>query len=414
MNATNNQSIAIAKDKISSFIPLFLVLFIDSMGMGILFPILAVAFMNPSAHFLAVSTTHSMRTFEYGIVISVFMLCWFVGAAVLGEYSDIKGRKPCLLICLAGATVGYVLSFLALITQSLWLLILGRIIAGLTAGSQSIAQASIVDGSSAEKLNRNMGYTVMVICFGFVAGPVIGGVFSDTALVSWFNISTPMFVAAILSFINLVLLCFLFRELRTHKSSREVSLVKTFATSFGAFRRPGLGFLCVVFVIFICGWSNYYSFISVYLVSAFHYSALKNALFSACLGAGFCLGSGYLNNRLNMFSSKYIAVGAILASSAVVFLTMFASSQALIWAYAFIIGTAIAVAYPNILTLFSRQVNEDEQGWVMGVNGSMMALSFGLSTLLTGFIGGLWVLMPLLIATVGLLLSGLLLLPRKY
>ena len=139
------------------FLPLFMVLFIDSMGMGILFPILAVAFMNPSAHFLAVTTSHAMRTLDYGIVISVFMLCWFFGASILGDYSDIKGRKHSLVICLCGAALGYLLSAFALSWHSITLLIIGRIIAGLTAGSQSIAQAAIVDGSTESQLNKNMG-----------------------------------------------------------------------------------------------------------------------------------------------------------------------------------------------------------------------------------------------------------------
>ena len=156
------------KDSLRGFIPLFLILFVDAIGVGIFFPIMAVAFMNPSSHFLAHDVSTAMRTLDYGLMVSVFMLCWFLGAAVLGDYSDIRGRKYCLMICLTGTAIGYFFSYLALAWHSIWLLILGRIVAGLTAGSQSIAQAAIVDGSSAHRLNINIkGLCSLGYLFGF-------------------------------------------------------------------------------------------------------------------------------------------------------------------------------------------------------------------------------------------------------
>ncbi len=73
------------------------------------------------------------------------MICWFFGAAILGDLSDSVGRKKSLMICLIGAFLGYLLSAIAIAFHNFWFLILGRIIAGFTSGSQPIAQAAIVD-----------------------------------------------------------------------------------------------------------------------------------------------------------------------------------------------------------------------------------------------------------------------------
>lgn len=394
---------------IRSFMPLLLVLFIDSMGLGILFPVLAVAFMNPSSHFLAVDVSTAVRTLDYGLMVSVFMLCWFFGAAVLGDYSDIKGRKHCLLICLAGASTGYFLSFLALVLHSVWLLVLGRVVAGFTAGSQSIAQAAIVDGSSEHTLNKNMGYAVLSICLGFVAGPMIGGIFSDSKLYYLFQLPTPMLIAAILAIINLFLLKIFLSGDQVVNHNKTFNLFKAIYLFIEAFSHKRIRFLCILFLVYIWGWSNYYSFIYVYLVHFYHYTTMQSALFSACMGLGFCLGSGFFTGRLDYISSKKVAVGGMGIVGLCCLALLFIPGQIFLWISAFVIGTAVAVAYPNILTLFSLQVDKAEQGWVMGVNGSMMALSFGISTLATGFLANVNQSLPLWMAFIGMAVSCLLL-----
>jgi DHA1 family tetracycline resistance protein-like MFS transporter len=136
------------KSFLAAAAPLFLVLFIDGMGLGLLFPILNALIMDPSGGILAHSVSVDARNFIFGGIISIFMLCWFFGAAYLGDLSDQVGRKKSLLICLLGAFLGYLLSAIAVICGSFSLLIIGRIIAGFTSGSQPIAQAAIIDISS--------------------------------------------------------------------------------------------------------------------------------------------------------------------------------------------------------------------------------------------------------------------------
>src|SRR5579872_2397994 len=139
--------------------PLLLVLFIDGMGLGLVFPLINGLIFDKNSTFLA--NTHfppAMHNIIYGAIISIFMLCWFFGAAILGDLSDQIGRKKSLIICLVGTFLSYLIAAFSVTFQSLTFFIIGRVIAGFTSGSQPIAQAAIIDLSKQEHKARNIGF----------------------------------------------------------------------------------------------------------------------------------------------------------------------------------------------------------------------------------------------------------------
>ena len=91
--------------------PLFLLLFIDGMGLGLVLPILNAVIINDGGFFDA-NTSVALRNLLYGITLGIFMLGWFFGAAILGDLSDRIGRKKALIICLLGAFLSYFISYL--------------------------------------------------------------------------------------------------------------------------------------------------------------------------------------------------------------------------------------------------------------------------------------------------------------
>ena len=126
---------------------LMFVVFVDLIGQGLVFPIINALIMDPSSGFLPADTAMGQRHFDYGLVIGIFFLAWFLGVVYVSKVSDSIGRKNALLICLFGALSGYAITLVSLYLNSLWLLILGRAITGFTAGNQPIAQAAVIDGS---------------------------------------------------------------------------------------------------------------------------------------------------------------------------------------------------------------------------------------------------------------------------
>ncbi|KTC78239.1 MFS transporter [Legionella brunensis] len=393
---------------LKSILPLFLVLFIDGMGLGLLFPILNTILVEPDSGFLSASTSLGLRDFYYGLTIGIFMICWFFGAAILGDLSDNVGRKKSLMICLIGSFLGYSLSAIAILLHSFWLLILGRIIAGFTSGSQPIAQAAIVDVSTEEYKARNIGLILLAVSLGFVFGPIFGGLLSDSHLVSWFGFQTPLYFAAFLSLINALLLQWSFAETFT-KAHDKINIKWHHAINIfiSAFKHPSIEKYSLVLLVMIFGWSNYFSFISLYLFQTYHYSALENSFFLAVMGLGFSIGCGYI---VNYCTKRYpydsIVIVGLLLTAANVFLTLVIPVQWVAWVATLLIGMSLSVAYSVLLTIFSNQVSENEQGWVMGVTGSIMALCFGLTSIFTGVIAHVGAVLPMLLATLGLVGSA--------
>lgn len=392
-------------------LPLFLVLFIDGMGLGLLFPILNTILIDPNAQFLAESTSALLRSFYYGFTIGIFMLCWFFGAAILGDLSDSIGRKKCLMVCLFGSFFGYLLSAFAIAYHSFVLLLIGRIIAGFTAGSQPIAQAAIVDVSTEEMKPRNIGFILLSISLGFVFGPIFGGLLSNSNLISWFNFAVPMYFAAAISLFNALILGLWFKETLV-RTKKKISIRWDHAITIfiSAFKHPTITRYSVVLLVMVFGWSNYFSFIPLYLLQTYHYTVMQNSLYLAVLGLGFSVGCGYATSWFTKnFQFDNIVIVGLLVTASQVLLALLAGEQWILWVSTFIIGISLSVAYSVLLTIFSNQVANSEQGWVMGVTGSIMALCFGLTSVFTGLVAHMGAVLPMLLAFSGLALSAVIL-----
>ena len=183
-------------------IVIYAAIVLDAVGIGLIFPIL------PN---LLADVTHADNVATYiGIMTALYAAMQFVFAPVLGSLSDRIGRRPVLLISLGGAAINYL--FLA-VAPNLWLLLLGRAIAGLTSANNAVAAAYITDVSPEDQRARRFGLLNAMFGIGFIVGPVLGGVLGD------FWVRLPFIAAALLNAGNLLLALFMLPESRT--PSRE-------------------------------------------------------------------------------------------------------------------------------------------------------------------------------------------------
>ncbi len=225
---------------LSKFALLF-VIFVDLSGQGLLVPLVNALVMEQHAGLLPDGASLAERHFDFGLVIGVFYLFWFFGVVYVSRLSDSIGRKNGMLVCLAGAFVGYVLSILAVDFSSLWLMVLGRAVTGFTAGSIPIAQAAMADLSrdDAEKV-RNMGYCVAALGVGLLAGPVMAGLLSDAALLGSFaSLNLPFYVAAVLVLISMALVLLFFQDHLTTRAPLQVRPQDVFLLLWQVRERPG-------------------------------------------------------------------------------------------------------------------------------------------------------------------------------
>ena len=395
---------------LKKLMPLLLVLFIDSMGMGLFFPVLSSLIIDPSLHFLAGEYSIEKRQFIYGVIISVYMFSWFFGAAILGDVSDFIGRKKSLLICLGGAVLGYVLAGISIAIHSIALMIVGRLIAGFTAGSQAIAQAAIVDISDAGNKSRNMSWMVLTLSLGFLTGPIIGGILSSPELISWFNYTIPMYFAAFISLLNIVLLSYLFNETFIPTKKFVLNWFRAIEVFISAFKHRRVRNLSIVLLFMEIGWGAYFSFIITFMVNSFHFTALQSGLFLSLVALGFSGGSGILVPLcLKWMSLRQAVVINFIVAAAMIFIMVITQSLHIALIVGFVVGANIAVCYSNLLTLLSNQVSPEEQGWVMGMTGSVGALCFAVTSLLGSVVSFLGLSAPLIIGAVALLIGGVIL-----
>src|SRR5689334_18609565 len=146
-------------------IVIFAAIGLDAVGIGLIFPILPR---------LLEDVTHAGDVAPFiGILCALYAVMQFVFAPVLGALSDRLGRRPVLLVSLAGAAVNYLVMAFA---PQLWMLFVGRAIAGLTSANMSVATAYLTDITPPDQRARRFGLFNAMFGIGFIVGPVLGGV----------------------------------------------------------------------------------------------------------------------------------------------------------------------------------------------------------------------------------------------
>ncbi|HMH45563.1 MAG TPA: MFS transporter, partial [Pyrinomonadaceae bacterium] len=152
--------------KRSPLLVIFVTVFIDLVGFGIVIPVLP---------YYAEGTKFGATPSQVGLLFASYSIMQLIFAPVLGRLSDKHGRRPVLLASLLGTALGF---FILGFATTLWMLFLGRIIDGVSGGNISTAQAYIADVSTPENRSRSMGLIGAAFGLGFTFGPMIGGIMS--------------------------------------------------------------------------------------------------------------------------------------------------------------------------------------------------------------------------------------------
>lgn len=219
-------------NKRSALLFIFITVVIDVTGLGIIIPVTPVLIQELTGGNLSDASTYG------GWLMFAYAFTQFFFAPVLGNLSDRFGRRPVLLVSLLGFSVNYVLIGLA--PTILWLF-LGRLVAGITGASHTVAAAYIADVSPSHKRAQNFGLLGAAFGLGFIIGPVLGGVLGQ------YGSRIPFFAAAGLSLLNFIYGYFVVPESLAKEKRRPFHWAK--ANPIGSFRHirrfPQIGPLVV-------------------------------------------------------------------------------------------------------------------------------------------------------------------------
>lgn len=393
----------------SPLLIIFLTVFIDMLGVGVIIPVIPVIFFDPDTSLFAVEVSNTYRSVMYGLLIACFPFMQFFGAPLLGTISDRYGRKPILMLSLIGTLLGYLLFAWAILNQNLILLFISRMIPGFMGGNIAIILSSIADISDEESKTKNFGLVGMAFGLGFILGPTIGGVLADESVLSWFNHATPFWFTAILTFLNIIFVQFIFPETLKESRHSKISLFKGFQNIATSFRVPKLRSIFIVVLLLSLGFSFFTQFFSVYLIQEFSYSEKNIGLLYGWIGLWLAFTQGVIVRRLSSrFKSEKLLRFTILGLS-VSLLVLLVPSEA-IWFY--LLNPFVAIfqgtTSPNLISLISSQAGPERQGEILGINQSMNSLGQMLPPLIAGYINSIDSSLPILVAA-GLTFLGWLL-----
>jgi multidrug resistance protein len=333
----------------------FLTVFLDLLGFGIVIPILPIYAERLHA-----------SDFQISLLQMIYSLMQLFFAPILGRLSDRAGRRPVLLISIFGSCVsqlGYALA------PSFWWLVVARGFAGVCGANVTAAQAYIADVTDERSRAGGMAMVGTAMGLGFIFGPAMGGFLSQHSA------TLPFYVASALAGVNFISAFVLLREPRS-ASERQPARTVTWAGLVRTVTTPRLLSLITLFFVVTFAFANLESTFSLYLERLFHWRGTQAGYMFTYIGVLMVLVQGLLVRRLvpRLGERRLILAGTALMGGGFLLQYMTSSLGGLLLAIA-ITAVGNGLNTPSLSGLISRSASGADQGGVLGVSQSAGALA---------------------------------------
>jgi DHA1 family tetracycline resistance protein-like MFS transporter len=361
---------------------LFFTLLLDMIGTGMVIPIIPILFTDPaSPSFLLHGYSVSSQYLIAGIITALFGLMQFIASPILGELSDVFGRKRLLTLGVATLAIAQMLFGFGISIASLALLFVSRAIAGLAGANFSIAQAAIADVSEPHERAKNFGLIGAAFGIGFILGPLLGGWIAGA-----FNPAAPFWFAGCLGIVNLVFITLFLKE--THHNRKEAAhfhIFKGIQNIVTAFKDKQANAIYFASFLYMSGFTFLTTFSGILSVQKFGFT-------EAALGTYFGAVGGFIvitQIFILPFVTKRWSERAILSVTLPILalaIAVFPFMPTVVLLYGVIPFLAIpqGLSIANIGALISKSVSAEKQGAALGINGSLIALSGGIIPIIAG------------------------------
>lgn len=369
---------------------IFFTVFVDLLGFGILLPVIPYLLADPSSKYSLLSKGMTVQDgyILLGYLAGAFPLAQFIASPLLGQLSDVFGRRKILLFSLIGKFFSYVLFAIGIVTRNFPLMFAARFLDGFTGGNISVAQAVIADTSTEHTRTKNFGLIGAAFGLGFILGPYLGGKLSDPSVLPWFNITTPFLFAPILCLFNIVFILMFLPETLQHKK-KEISLTWTSSLKniSNAFAQKGKRELYITVLLFQSGIAFFTTFISVYLIERFAMQQGSVGEFFAYAGLWIAFTQVVITRFLTGVSREKHILQTSLIGTGICILLFFAPTHA--WQLLFIVpffSIFMGLSQATITALVSGSTDQFSQGESLGISTSMQALANTVPPVLSGYI----------------------------
>lgn len=355
---------------------LFITVFIDLLGFGMILPVMPFY-----------AEKYGASPLHIGLLASSFSFMQFIFAPIWGRISDRVGRRPIIIMSLMGSALSL---FVFGMAKSLGVLLISRACAGTFAANIPTAQAYIADITTQDDRAKGMGLIGAAFGLGFIFGPSIGG------LLSLYGDSVPPFFASGLALVNGASAYFLLPETRPRQNVEAVT--NHFRRSRfnlmnlkSAIHQPLLRIFILLFFLLIFSFSNLEATFALLTKRLFHYGTKENGYLFTYIGVILALVQGGLIGALvrKFGEAQLLRLG--LALLIIGFVTLpYTQSMSNLLLSVTTVTIGYGLASPSINSLISLNANEDMQGGVLGISQSFASLARVLGPAWGGWVFGKW------------------------
>lgn len=363
-----------------------LIAVVNALGYGIIIPIL-----------YSYSVRFGLSDFQNGLLFATFAVCQFLATPIIGRLSDKYGRRPLLIISIAGTALSF---FMAAFAPSAIFLFFARALDGITAGNIPVASAVISD--TTEEKDRAKGFGIIGASFGvgFVVGPAI------SAVTVGISPSLPFIIAGIISIIAVVITAVFLPETNIHIGEVKKGKLFDFGKLYHALFDPSVGMTLLISLLYFLAFScailyGFQPFTKKILLLHESQIALLFVLFGII---GVIMQVFVVAKITKRFGLKHTFSYALLGVAAM-FLAMYFTRS--LWVFAILsvfLGIASSLVQPLIQTILSNETDAKSQGTMMGINASYMSIGQIFGPILGGLVASYAVPNPFLIGSIFALL----------
>jgi MFS transporter, DHA1 family, tetracycline resistance protein len=346
-----------------------LTVMIDSIGIGIIFPVM------PDLLEELTGADISTASLWGGLLATSFAAMQFLFGPAVGNLSDWYGRRPVMLLALAVMAFDYLIMALA---GSVWILLIGRIVAGLSAATYTTANAFIADITPRDQRARVYGYIGAAFGLGFILGPILGGFAAE------FGTRAPFWLAAAIASANLAFGLFVLPESLRPEKRRPFQRAR--ANPFAAFRAighlPDMKRYLVIMFFYTLAFQSYGSVWAFFGTERFGWDAWWNGISLATFGACMVLVQSLgVAPAIKLWGERRAAAYGMSVDVAAFGFYGFVTSG--FWALAFTPFAAMAgVAGPALQGQMTNSTPDDQQGELQGVISAASSVAMGIAPMI--------------------------------
>jgi len=349
---------------------IFLIIFTEVLGFSIVLPLIP---------FLGLSL--GLTPVQIGLIASAFSFCQLFASPITGKLSDHFGRKPLLILSQISTFAGFVLLGFS---TTVILLIAARLIDGLLGSNMTVSQAYISDITKPKHRTRVYGYSSGVFGAGLIFGPFIGGVLSRI------NYSIPMFFAAAITLVSIILVMLFLPETINRKTNKislkfddviPVKDVKRFI------KTPNVRNSLFMFFIYNIGFQLFISNFSLFAETQMHVGADQVSFYMAWIGVLRVVIQTLLMARiLRALGENDLLITGIVSMAISMITIAFSADYLIVFVPLIFLAYGTGVSRPILTSQLTNSVTQKETATILGVNNSLNSVAQIITPIAGGFI----------------------------